>query len=309
MSVNKNFNSIDFTTIIHTIQGNSNTAILSEDDIIKKSYVKSFKFSRGKAIYQLNPNKFENLIDNLTEYKQTLSKILDELYIQDFISSRIDVAINSTEEFDGLYKIDNYFKELYAVHIGEDNNYFTTGADFKKRSLKVSNKYKDLEIYDKKLESKGKDSANTRIEFRFKSLGKNKSVDTVINDIIKILDALPKHIEELNEIKVEQLYNQYLKETSLDYEGRITSLHMFVSKYADHIFNTDILKGLHNKFYSGECKNWLYRYRKSGKTLTLYSKQDIKTYIKSIKKSVKNYVNSAPKQSLSETKKQSKKVA
>jgi len=305
----KTFNAVDFYTIIHTIQGNSSTALLPEDEIRGKSYVNKFYFEKGKAIYQLNPNKYENLIDNLSEYKQTLSKILKELYIEDFNVSRLDIAINTKTEFDNIYKIDNYLKELYAAHIGEDNNYFITGANFHKRNLKVSSRDYEFVIYNKKLESKGKDPANTRIEFRFKRLGVKKNVNTAVNDIIKIFDELPKHIEELNKIKVEQLYAKYLEEISPDYEGRITSLQIFVTKYADHIFNTDILKGLYSKLYSGECKNWLYRYRASGKTLTLYSKEDITSYIKLVKKSIKNYAKSTPKQSLSGNKNRDEKVA
>jgi hypothetical protein len=51
----------------------------------------------------------------------------------------------------------------------------------------------------------------------------------------------------------------------------------------------DIMSGLYGKCYKGKCKNWLYRYRTSGKTLTLYTKGNLVSYLKLIKKAVNNY--------------------
>lgn len=289
MRKSKDFSNIEFNALIHTLQGSSTEAILSEDEIRAKPYVRRFKFSRGKAVYQINPNKYGLEIVSLADFKQIFSLILEELCITDYEIERLDIAINTAIPFDSLYKINNYLKELYAVHIRESNSYHTNGDDLRKRSLKVTNRDYELEIYDKYQESKGQDPAKTRIEFRFKRIRKDQTIDNVINTVYRDLDSLPSHIEELNHKKILQLYEAYKVEQSPDYEGRITNLPAFVAKYADFVYTMDILSGLHGKCYTGKVKNWLYRYRASGKTLTLYTKGDLVAYIKNIKSALKKY--------------------
>lgn len=212
-------------------------------------------------MYTMNPNKYGSTICSLADFTQTMEHICDELEISDFNIVRLDVAINSPVPYERFYKINNYLKELYAAFLNENNSYLTMGADLKKRSLKVTNRDFELEIYDKDQESKGKDPAKTRIEFRYKRLHKNQTPKDVLKSVCKVLDALPNYISELNKKKIDQLYAEYLKENEKDYEGRVTSLPSFVSKYADFIYNTDIMNGLYSKCHTGKCKNWLYRYR------------------------------------------------
>jgi hypothetical protein len=259
----------------------------------------------------MNPNKFdaEARIDSLAEFQIIFTKILDDLHVTDFEINRLDISINTADDFDGLYKINSYLKDLYAVHIGSDNSYHATGDDFKKKSTKVAGKFYELEIYDKKLQSRGKDKDKTRIEFRFKKLNRSQSLDSIFKTLYKALSALPSHIEQLNQKKITQLYNQYLVEKSLDYEGRAVNLPAFVSKYADYIYNMDILSGLHGKVLKGKCKNWLSRYRASGKTLTLYSKSDLKSYIKQLKTAINSYQKGTTNPSPFEAKKQLGQVA
>lgn len=291
MKNNKDFSTTHFSAIIHTLYGKSSEALLSEADILKKPYMKWFHIAGGKAVYTMNPNKYGSTICSLADFTQTMEHICDELEISDFNIVRLDVAINSPVPYERFYKINNYLKELYAAFLNENNSYLTMGADLKKRSLKVTNRDFELEIYDKDQESKGKDPAKTRIEFRYKRLHKNQTPKDVLKSVCKVLDALPNYISELNKKKIDQLYAEYLKENEKNYEGRVTSLPSFVSKYADFIYNTDIMNGLYGKCHTGKCKNWLYRYRASGKTLTLYTKGDLVAYLKLIKTAVKNYAN------------------
>ena len=291
MKKNKNFSDTDFTAIIHTLQMKSSEALLPEDEIIQKPYVRGFHISGGKATYRVNPNRYGETISSLANFEETMEHIFDELEINEYQIVRLDVAINSPEPYERFYKINNYIKELYSTYLNENNSYLTMGADLKKRSLKVTNRNFELEIYDKDQESKGKDPAKTRIEFRYKRLHKNQSPEDVLKSVCRVLDALPNYISELNKKKIDQLYAEYLKENEKNYEGRVTSLPSFVSKYADFIYNTDIMNGLYGKCHTGKCKNWLYRYRASGKTLTLYTKGDLVSYLKLIKTAVKNYAN------------------
>lgn len=199
MNKSEFINSIDFVAMIHTLQIVCDYALLPEEEINAKPYIKSFSISNGNAVYRINPNKYGTEIYSLAEFKQTLSLILDELYITDYYIRRLDFSINTIVTFDEIYKIACYFKELYAVHIREDNSFRTNGYDFKKRSLKVRGTNYELEIYDKNLESKGLDPFNTRIEFRFRRIRKNQSLDTIVNTIHYTLDSLTSHINELNE--------------------------------------------------------------------------------------------------------------
>jgi uncharacterized protein YjgD (DUF1641 family) len=180
--------------------------------------------------------------------------------------------------------------ELFAVRLGAKNSYRTIGDDLKKRSIKVIKRSYELVIYDKELESEGTSQWKTRIEFRFKRLGSRQTVEKAIKQVLEHIEAFPECIETLNEKKIKQLYDEYVVECAPEYEGRITSFAAFVSKYADHIYNMDILKGLHQKVLKGECRQWLYNYRQSGKTLTLFTKKDLLDYLRPIKAAVKSYI-------------------
>ncbi|MCC8015783.1 MAG: hypothetical protein LIO87_11435, partial [Eubacterium sp.] len=151
----------------------------------------------------------------------------------------------------------------------------------------------ELEIYNKAEESKGKNPVQTRIEFRLKRMRKNNNIDDAINAVICALESLPDCIGLLSSKKIEQLSNRYIYEQAADYEGRLTAFSSFVCKYADFIYNIDILKGLHNRFGTRSCKEWLYSYRKQGKTLTLYGKGDIIEYLTAITKSLQAYSKSS----------------
>ena len=290
MRKRNSFSDIKFAALIHTMEISSHEAILPESEIRAKPYIRGLRFSAGKAVYRINPNKYGVEITCLSDFKKVFSSILEELYISNYKIKRLDVSINTIIPFCELYKINSYVKELYAIHIKEDNSYHTNGDDFEKRSLKVTGANYELEIYDKEKESKGKDTFKTRIEFRYKRLRKNQNIDDVLKEILSILDILPSYISKLNQKKVAQLYDRHVTEQSPNYEGRTVNLIIFVSKYADFIYNIEIMKELYNRCCTGVFKNWLYRYRTNGKTLTLYTKKDIFTYIKQVKSSLKKYV-------------------
>jgi hypothetical protein len=281
---------IDFTVFIHTLEGVSDEALLSEEEIRAKPYYRNFSIKNGEAVYAVNPNKVYGDITSLTEFKSILAYILDDLLITNFKLRRLDFAINTGVSFDEIYKINCYLKELFAVRLGAKNSYRTIGDDLKKRSIKVSTRSHELEIYDKELESGGTSQWKTRIEFRFKRLGSRQTVEKAIKQVLEHIEALPSCIETLNEKKIKQLHDEYIVECAPEYEGRITSFAAFVSKYADHIYNMDILKGLHQKVLKGECRQWLYEYRQSDRTLTLFTKKDLLDYLRPIKAAVKDYI-------------------
>jgi galactokinase len=290
---NISFSDIDFTVFIHTLQGTSDEAQLSAEDIKAKPYYRDFKIKEDIAIYAVNPNKVRGEITSLADFKAMLDYILDDLYITNFKLDRLDLAINTVVCFDEIYKVNCYLAELFTVRIGAKNSYRVIGNDLKKRSIKVTSRSYDLEIYDKELQSKGINPWKTRIEFRFKRLGRRQTVEEAVHRVLEDLNALPKCVDALNEKKIKQLYDEYVKECAPDYEGRITSLPAFVSKYADHFYNMDILKGVHSQVLKGECKHWLSRYRSGGKTLTLFSKKNLRDYLKPITAAAKDYIKSS----------------
>lgn len=117
-----------------------------------------------------------------------------------------------------------------AFELGADNAYFTNGDDLKKRSTKFKKGNLEFECYDKNQESRSKDNASTRLEWRNTKFKIKDTPETRINDTIQLLDKLVNDLPYFNFMRLGVLYQRYLEECELSYEGRITSLQIFVTK-------------------------------------------------------------------------------
>lgn len=281
----------NFYAIIHTVQISVPIDKEKELPIPNAPYVNTHYEVRNRMYVVINPNKYKGEIYKLSEFNEVFSLILEELEITDYNINRIDVAFNTEIAFEECYKLNSYLNNLDATRTNAVNHYYTDDYKMNKRSIKICTKGYELEIYNKQLESNGRDKANTRIEFRFKNRRKF-TAENAIKTIKKILTDLPKYTDEMNENMTNALYERYLIETNDSNDGRITSFTEFVTRYYFMFFNTKILFSVYKKCLTGRDSSWFYKFTKSGHTLKLYSKSEMQAYINELKKALELFYKS-----------------
>lgn len=273
----------NFYAIIHTVQLSVPIDKEKELPIPNAPYVNTHYEVRDRMYVVINPNKYNGEIYKLSKFNEVFNLILEELEITNYNINRIDVAFNTEIPFEECYKLSSYLNNLDATRTNAVNHYYTDDYKMNKRSIKICTKSYELEIYNKQLESNGRDKANTRIEFRFKNRRKF-TAEIAIKTVKKILTDLPKYTDEMNENMTNALYERYLIETNDSNDGKITSFTEFVTRYYFMFFNKKILYSVHNKCLRGTASSWYYKFTKSGHTLKLYSKKEMQAYINELKK-------------------------
>ncbi len=290
---NNGIRDMQFKVMVHTFEIISRDDVYLRDaEISERPYIKSVKTVNGATIFAINPNKFlDQRLYTLSDFEQVFEWILEDLHIRKYQLGRVDIAVDTTIPFEQCFKINAYLSALWACYNNSKNNCKNIGDDCKKRSIYSYTRSKALAIYNKKLESNGLDPASTRIEFRYLRVRKDITVMELVHDICAVLAQLPDYFNELHEKKIALLQKQYQVEQSKGYESNSLNLPIFVNKWVYEIFSLPILKGLYQLNCNGNCKDWLYRFRKRGFNLTLYSQSDILLYLKLIRKGLKVYVS------------------
>ncbi len=300
---------LKFDVFIHTMQFTGSKS-LPDAEIRTKTGGGSYYVKNGQGRYiKANPNHCGIAIESLGDTETVLDNMLHDLQIEPetFLLERFDLAINTIVEFDNpiLYKLNLYLASLYATHVGSDNCYRVCGNDLLKRSIEVRKKRRSpqLSIYNKNVESKGRNPANTRIEWRFVNQTGKKTMRETILDFCGTLESVTKHIEKVNEQKVSHLIQEYERVKRIDNpDGRINNFSTFVKCHSVDIFNRDILSELDKLYYKQpdnalRGRNWLRRYRKQGaSSLYLVSKGEIIAYIKTMKKAIKQHLETHDKE-------------
>lgn len=300
MVFGQNLKNVHFKAFIHTIQIGSRFPVYQDEDIFCKPYITKRPIHLKERVhYIINPNKFYDcgIIYSFDECETIIAAIIEELGLTDkeWRIERIDITFDTTTGYDQLFKLNCYFKELYAIQINEDNAYRVIGDDLKKRSTVVKNRKYELEIYNKNIQSGNYLLPSTRCEFRRKQLYKRRQINwrqTIRDEINKVhsnLRLIPELIPNLDRIKGKILVDSYTHENASDCEGRIRNLHEFTVKFADYIYTRSSLRILFNKIKGGNFKSWLYRYNKSGRVLTLINKGIIVFYCKKLRDALRDY--------------------
>lgn len=288
---NEEMGNIDFWVNIHTLNIESDECALDYADVMAKPYINNIKFEGGKAKYFINPNKYYSknyIICSLGEFEKTMDLILKELYIEKYAFSRVDIAVDSGLSYEKCYKINFFTSELLSAYLKKNDTCKNHHHNIKS-SLYCRNRDYTLSIYNKALESNYTSVAKTRFEFRFMRVRKGFTVKMLVNELINILGKLPNYIDRVNENTSRYLLEQYYLEQDINYESRTLNLQEYVSKWAYDFLNWDILNTLYKKVLNGQLKNWLCRYRKKGRNITLYTKTDISKYLNMVCKALRNY--------------------
>lgn len=286
----KELDNVRFWAHIHTIQL-SIEAPLNHAEFGRKRYVKDYFIRNDRLRIVINPAKYGADIRNVADLEEIMERIMGELDLNesDVRIDQVHVAIDTDTPFEWLYKLNCYVKELFAMYLNADNAYRCVGDDMRKRNTIVLNRSMVLEIYDKEQESGGYYPTRTRMEFRFKRVWKRQGMRESLERVCGILDALPRYIKALDSMKDKQLKIAYGSNLESDCEGRAIHLSEFVGRYADHIYTQSVLKWLHGRSRKGQCKHWLYRYRKSGRTLTLFPPSLLTAYLGYIQQAVRQF--------------------
>ena len=284
------YNGYSFYAIIHTVQIRIPTGnVKLTDELEKKEYIKSVFYRNGAVWAIVNPNNYPNKDNGYIRCLSNMKKAFDEIMkvhgIIEYSIYRVDVAINTGWEYSECYKLNCYLNNLDAIRSVVNNDYYTNDFNFDKRTVKNKKGGYEFEIYNKAIESNGRDESNTRLEFRFIDY-KNLTFENAIERTIDILNKLPKYIDKTNSKRIKALNKRYEIERE---KGIVINLTEFVARHNEFIYNTKILNGIYNYCMNGDISSWLYKYKKPGHTIELYNKSDLLAYLNVLKNALNEY--------------------
>lgn len=141
-------------------------------------YIRRWSTDRnGVTTILLNPNKYAGDIYRYSEFREVFDKILSELHIELYKIVRCDMRFDSPDasHYEAYAKLHRYIISLLATAYSVKNSYQTHDLFTNKQcSVAAKNDYFEIENYDKRRESDGRDTACSRLELR------NKRIDTDI---------------------------------------------------------------------------------------------------------------------------------
>lgn len=203
--------------------------------------------------------------------------------------SRVDVAFDSSDyEYQKDFKRMLFAYELMTIRNKKSSRWYTTNLNtLRNNSIKLYDSRFELEIYDKKDESKGTHPHNIRVEFRYKRLAKDVlDSEIYINKAIDKIKGMEGHLEMLEA----NMSDRLIKLWEVDKEN-VKSFSEFVRKYNDYFYTLNILKEVYKGVgLKGNCKRWIDKFREGNNTLEFYTKSDIKEIQKAMLKSAKEYL-------------------
>ena len=254
-------------------------------------------FDNAQMKIKLNPHtKYgEGTIDKLHKHNNAVNEMLMEIGIvevDEVNMNRIDIAFDSSDyEYVRDFKLMLFTYELMTVRRGKkDSRWYTTNINtLMQNSIKLYGDKFDLEIYDKKEESKGTHPYNVRFEFRYKRLDRlNKTVDDsdiYINKTMDRIKGMEGNLEHLEANMTDRLLTLYEMK-----KDEVLSFSEFVRRYNEYFYTLNILKSVYKGVgLKGSYSEWLKKFRKTN-TLEFYSKSDIKEVQRAMLRSAKAYM-------------------
>lgn len=251
----------------------------------------NFDTSQMKVKINLHTRFGEMTLNKLQAHDKALLDTLKTIGVVDMEQvklDRIDIALDTSGyDFNTDFKKLLFAYELLTVKRKKASRWYTTNLNtFKSNTIKLYDKRLEIEFYNKREESKGTHPYNTRIEFRYKLIGKNLS--SSIDYVAKCIDAIEemdKHLGTLEIITSNKLISLWEQE-----RDKLKSFSEFVRKYDNYFYTINILKVVYRSTgMKGAYKGWLDNFRLRN-TLEFYTKADIKELQRSMKKSLKQYI-------------------
>lgn len=281
---NEYFSHID---TIQTKEPLENRAIQDLSTRGSSSYIKG-----SNIITKYNTNNCSStykINGSVTETEEILNNMMTALTVIDVNAvnySRVDVA---TDVFAPFASISNFLELIHRCMIATLDGTLKRITDTKTEQIEsyiFKSNMLEVEFYDKRKESNGLAPYPTRLEIRFLRR-KTNDLKLHINNAIKLWRKVPANLEEAEGTVIELLKTLYIEDLK---SKKIANFNDFVCRYQERIFTRHILEevykitGLKTPF-----KIWLSRY-KENHNLTFYTKTDVKTLVKDVIKSLKNYI-------------------
>ena len=234
----------------------------------QKLYINQVKKTRYDTAYVvINPNKsyaqtrdeiYKNIY-TLEQYIQTILYVINDIDVVEWYYNRIDIAFDipiiTDDTYRKLYNINYMLIDCICYCKNMNHNFIVNlnGENNCKNSMSIKNNSKfNLEIYDKKLESKGK-FKSTRIEFRYLSLNKKENKES--NEFI-LKQCLRETKRVLNEIKKKEFYNatiEYYKKLIMEDAGNFsftkqTTLQqrIFIETHSNLFISSEVFEYFYN---------------------------------------------------------------
>lgn len=267
----------------------------------------SFDNCQRRLKINLNNKYGEGTIKKLSEHNEIMINELKEIGVINMNNvnlSRVDVAFDSSDyEYQKDFKKMLFAYELMTIRNKKSSRWYTTNLNtLRNNSIKLYDSRFELEIYDKKDESKGTHPHNIRVEFRYKRLAKDVlDSEIYINKAIDKIKGMEGHLEMLEA----NMSDRLIKLWEVDKEN-VKSFSEFVRKYNDYFYTLNVLKEVYKGVgLKGSYSNWIKDFRKTN-NIEFYSKSDIKEIQKAMLKSAKEYLKVDKKPS--KTKEKSKDI-
>ena len=297
---------INLYAIVDTVQienSYSNFVSIEEIDIEEMNYVKQYSDNISKQVRTivLNLNRLNSRyssIKKLSEFNKELKSIMQVLNIKtldDVKLKRIDIAIDSDLDFNKNYKLWQFLLQVLSYDDKKAEKWNTENLKtMKKVQVYSKGRSVDITIYDKNYESNGNHEANTRIEIRYKRLGKqgqgtNIDIKEQVKKLIKQLSHIEDNIESLEKNTARMLIDRWNEEKS-KYEK--LTLSEFYRRYDNYFYTSNIAKMVYQESgLKGSYTKWVAKLKvNSSNNIKYYTKTDMVKFKKAMTKALKEYI-------------------
>ena len=226
------------------------------------------------------------------EIENAINYIAERIGVEkvDIEVSRIDIAVDSNEDYSKSKKFNLYFFELLTFNERHDKKFVCTSLnDYKDNNIYLNSRDLKVSIYDKEKESKGLHAYKTRTEFRWVRYA---SLDTkkMCTRVIERLKGIEDNNAELEAKMIFRLHKNYEEEKA---KGEIKTFTEFVRKYDKFFYNRNIIKGVYASIgLKGNFNTWIKEFKNKQPNFEYYTLKDIKAYRNLMIKSIKAYIKS-----------------
>lgn len=288
-------NPLNYYVIIHTLEIRVNS---NKKDFEGKKfpYVKSIRWDEDETIIEINANKYlDRKIKSFSLFKTIFKVILSELGIFEYTISRIDIALDTETEYEECYKINRFIIDMDSVRLNVSNVFASVHQKGSYCQYMLKSKNYHHVFYDKKAESKGKDSANSRTEIRYMKSIDNNSItpELALDTAVKNFTEISKFLNSATEDATEALFKLYNKENADNCSEKISSFTDFVIRHSYMILTKKIMSSLYKKCVTGKFSSWLNKFCKNNnRKIELPLNSDIQNRIKEYKDALIRYKNS-----------------
>lgn len=262
----------------------------------------SYQPDKERTYIEVNANKQKNgnekLITKYSEFKAKLKEILKELSKkpEDLDMIRADFCFNSKNE-----KSYHEYKKLHRLLISclakayKFKNCYHSKDLWTHESLSIAIKKSDAEIenYNKKKESNGKDESCNRLEIRSKLMHGSSLEYHFLCKWFERLDKareMFKEVQEESNRQLEKLYKEDLKKKKRDRD--YLSLNAFLMQYRECIYCRKQMIDLLSRFDEiGDPEKKADKFKEKHK-IEYFSQRDIDFLIEVLKKKLIEYFES-----------------